>query len=171
MKVTRKPGEPITMEFIRAKSHEDGDCLIWDGGKGSDVPYMRVPNKRALIPVRRWIAINHLGLKVDGLLASNKCGNPHCVDPAHIKMMTRKQLQQFTTSRTKYQQNPARNYKLALAARARSPHSPELIEKIRNMEGTSKGIARELGINFSVVTEIRMGRSYKAYTNNPWAGL
>lgn len=171
MKVIRKPGEPVTMDLIRAKSEEDGDCLIWKGSFGSDVPYLRVPMSRSLVPVRRWIAQNVLGLKVNGLLASNKCGNPRCVDPAHIQMMTRAQLQKFTSDRTKYQQNPARNYKLALAARARSPHSPELIEKIRGMEGSSKSIARELGINFSVVTEIRMGRSYKSYTNNPWAGL
>lgn len=171
MKVIRKPGEPVTMDLIRAKSHEDGDCLIWGGGNGSDVPYLRVPGQKSLMPVRRWIAKNILEVKVDGLLASNKCGNPHCVDPAHIQMMTRAQLQQITSDRTKYQQNPARNYKLAMAARARSPHSPELIEKIRGMEGTCKGIARELGINFSVVTKVRMGRSYKSYTNNPWAGL
>ena len=171
MKVIRKQGEPITMEFIRAKSKEDADCLIWQGSMASDVPYLRIPMERRLSPVRRWIAENILGLKVKGLLATNKCGNPRCVDPAHIQMMTRAQLQKFTSDRTKYQQNPVRNQKLALAARARSPHSLELIEKIRVMDGTCKGIARELGIHFSVVTEVRMGRSYKEYKNNPWAGL
>lgn len=171
MKVRRKPGQPVTMDLIRAQCHEDCDCLIWDGGKGSGVPYMRVPGQSSLIPVRRWIAIHHLGLNVGGLLASNKCENPNCVDPSHIIMRDRSQLGKAAANRTKYHKNPVRNQKLALAARARSPHPPELIEKIRDMEGSCKAIARELGINFSVVTELKMGRSYKTYTNNPWAGL
>jgi DNA invertase Pin-like site-specific DNA recombinase len=124
-----------------------------------------------MVPVRRWIARNVLGLKVDGLLASTKCGNPLCVEPSHIEMKTRAKLQKDTSDRLQYQQNPVRNYKLALAARARSPHSPELIEKIRNMEGTHKGIARELGISFDVVNRVKNGTGYKTYTNNPWAGL
>ncbi len=173
MKVRRADNAPVTMEFIRAKSHEDGDCLIWDGAKGTSnvggVPYISV--NRKLIPVRRWIAQNILQAKIDGLIASTKCGNPLCIDPAHIAMKTRKELTTDAAKRTQYHKNPARNYKLALAARARSPHSPELIERIRNMEGTHKGIARELGINFTAVNRIKNGTGYKEYKNNPWAGL
>lgn len=161
------------MDLIRAKSHEDCDCLIWDGAMStsgkSKLPFINVNRKPT--PVRRWIAENVLGLKTEGLLASNKCGNSLCVDPDHVQMMTRAQLQKFTTKKTKFQQNPTRNYKLAMAARARSPHSTELIEKIREMEGTCKGIARDLGVNFHVVYRVKSGAYYKSYTNNPWAGL
>jgi hypothetical protein len=171
MKVTRKNGDPITMDLIRAKSHEDGDCLIWDGGKGAGVPYIRQPGLKNLVPVRRWIAINVLGLKTDKLMASTLCGNPSCVDPNHVVMKSRSRLVADSAARTQYHKNPVRNLKLALAARARSPHSPELIERIRNMEGTHKGIARELGINFDIVNRIKNGTGYKEYKNNPWAGL
>lgn len=173
MKVRRKPGEPITMEFIRSKSHEDGDCLIWDGAKGtskvSGVPYIN--DNKKLMPVRRWIAANVLNLKTDGLLASTSCGNPLCVEPSHVAMKNRKTLTKDAAKRTQYHKNPVRNQKLAMAARERSPHPLELIEKIRNMEGTHRGIARELGINFDVVNRIRSGKGYKQYKNNPWAGL
>jgi len=173
MKVRRKPGEPVTMKFIESRSHEDGDCLIWDGAKGSSktegVPY--VNDNRKLIPVRRWIALNVLKLKIDGLLASTSCGNPLCVEPSHLKIKSRKMLTTDAAMRTQYHKNPARNYKLALAARKRSPHSPELIEKIRNMDGTHRAISRELGINFDVVNRIKNGTGYKEYKNNPWAGL
>ena len=173
MKVRRADHAPVTMEFIRAKSHEDGDCLIWDGANGASkvggVPYINI--NRKLTPVRRWIAENILKVQIEGLIASTKCGNPLCVDPAHVAMKTRKMLVTDAAKRTQYHKNPARNYKLALAARARSPHSPELIEKIRNMEGTHRGIANELGINFDVVNRIKNGTGYKEYKNNPWAGL
>jgi hypothetical protein len=124
MKVTRKNGDPITMDLIRAKSHEDGDCLIWDGGKGAGVPYIRQPGLKNLVPVRRWIAINVLGLKTDKLMASTLCGNPSCVDPNHVAMKSRSRLIADAAARTQYHKNPVRNLKLALAARAASSMFP-----------------------------------------------
>lgn len=173
MKVRRANNAPVTMEFIRAKSHEDGDCLIWDGATGASkiggVPYINI--NRKLSPVRRWIAENVLEIEIKGLIASTKCGNPLCVEPSHVAMKTRKELMTDAAKRTQYHKNPARNYKLALAARARSPHSPETIERIREMDGSIRSICRELGVGFDVVQRVKNGTGYKEYKNNPWAGL
>ena len=170
----RRPDRaPVTMDLIRAKCIEDGDCLVWQGGRSTrtntGIPYMNSNGKS--VPVRRWIAENVLNLQVDGKMASNICANPACVAPEHVAMKTRTKLQKDTIARTLYHLNPVRNAKLAKAARERSPHSPEMVEKIRAAEGSHKAIARELGVSFSMVNSIKNGQSYRDYTNNPWAGL
>jgi hypothetical protein len=173
-KTPRRPDRaPVTMDIIRSKCIEDGDCLVWQAGKSSaeasGIPYMKAEGKT--VPVRRWIAENVLKLQVKGKLASTSCANSACVEPEHIAMKTRTKLQKDTVNRTLYHLNPVRNAKLAKAARARSPHPPEMVEKIRAAEGSHKAIARELGVSFDMVNRIKNGQSHRSYTNNPWAGL
>lgn len=144
----RPDGAPVTMDLIRSKCIEDGDCLVWQAGKSTTtntgIPYMKADGK--IVPVRRWIAENILKLPIKGKLASNICANPACVAPEHVAMKTRVKLQKDTVARTLYHLNPVRNAKLAKAARDRSPHPPEMVEKIRAAEGSHKAIARELGV-------------------------
>jgi hypothetical protein len=164
----REDYAPITLDLILAKSIEEGDCWIWQGGCGHGTPHIS-ENRRA-VPVRRWIAQHHLAKNVAGMLATNSCGNPLCVSPDHVLVVTRARLQQLTVDRLRYHLNPARNAKLSAAARARSKFSPELIEQIRHAEGPQRAIARAFGVSFDTVNKIKAGKTYKTY-GSPWQGL
>jgi hypothetical protein len=170
MQPRRQNRAPITMELVREKCIEDGDCLIWQAAKSpSGAPYMKVHGYGSM-PVRRWIAGNVLGLQIDGRMASTICGNSACVEPEHVEMKTRSKMQRDAVKRTQYHLNPVRNQKLYKAAAARSPYSKETVEKIRAAEGSQRSIARDFGVSFAMVNRIKNGQSHRNYSS-PWAGL
>jgi hypothetical protein len=161
-------GSVHTMETITERCEEEGECLIWQAGKSHGTPALRHDGR--IMQVRRYIFEVLQGKTVPkGMLISFTCDNIDCVHPEHIRMFTRKQLQARTTKRTQYGANPARSLRLAKAAQARSSITWDQVREIRAMDGTARGIARELGLAFSSVNCIRNHRTWKE--NSPFAGL
>jgi hypothetical protein len=103
------------------------------------------------------------------MLISFTCDNIDCVHPKHIRMFTRKQLQAITAERTQYGSDPVRSLRLAKAAQAKSSLTWDQVREIRAMDGTDRGIAREIGLAFSSINCIRNHRTWKE--NSPFAGL
>jgi hypothetical protein len=157
-----------TLELIEAKSHWDGDCLIWGGGVAHNAPYMSV-NKKST-PVRRWIAENLQGKKTKGLFVTFTCDCNLCVNPDHVVVVTRAKMQKMHADRLQYASNPVRRAKLAKAARARFNTSEEDVEKARNDPRSIRVVAAELGRSFDFVQKIRSGETWKTY-GNPFSGL
>ena len=83
--------------------------------------------------------------------------------------MTRSELVKRAADRTMYHLRPDRNTKLAMAARSRSPHSEELVDQVRNAEGSYQQIADRMGLNKAFVGDIRSGSHRKPAT--PFTGL
>ena len=162
-------GSRHTMETIAARCIEEGDCLLWQGAISKpSKPVMQTGRK--LIPVRRYIFTELLGKKVKpGHLVSFTCDNDLCVHEGHIDQMTRSELVKRAADRTMYHLRPDRNTKLAMAARSRSPHSEELVDQVRNAEGSYQQIADRMGLNKAFVGDIRSGRHRKPAT--PFTGL
>lgn len=164
----RKDNQAPTMELIEAKSHWDGDCLVWDGGVAHNAPYMAVQKKST--PVRRWIAENIQGKKTKGMFVTFTCHCNMCVNPDHIAVMTRAKLQKLHADRLQYATNPVRCAKLSKAARARFKTTEEDVEKARNDPRSIRVVAAEIGRSFDFVQKIRSGETWKKY-DNPFAGL
>lgn len=161
-------GAVHTMETITERCEEEGECLIWQAGKSHGTPALRHGDRT--VQVRRYIFEVLQGKKVPkGMLISFCCDNIDCVHPEHIRMFTRKQLQARTVKRTQYGANPVRSLRLAKAAQARSDMTWDRVREIRAMDGTDKGIARELELPFSVVNSIRKHRTWKEAS--PFAAL
>jgi hypothetical protein len=161
-------GQAHTLETIYARSIEEGECWIWQGTMCKTAPVLR--HGRKIYPVRRYIAELLQGKRTAGLFAHMCCGNLNCVAPDHIRLYTRKQLQQSTAARTGYGSNPARVAKLKRSAEHRYQRAQEQIDAIRNAEGSMRQIARDTGVCFDVVRRIRNGETYQP-ANNPWMGL
>jgi hypothetical protein len=155
------------LDSIKAKCEIVGDCWHWQGGRSGKTPALRHGDKT--VNARRYIFTELLERKLaPGRMVTMSCGNLDCVAPDHLKQATRQQLQRATAERTKYGADRVRSAKISKAKRARSPYPDELVEQVRAMEGSAKGIARELGLCASTVNEWRKQRSP---INNPWAGL
>ena len=159
----------ILIARIRAKSQEDGDCLIWHGAMAGGVtPVIQFEGK--VQNVRRALAIQ-LGLDVDKKTATNSCDNRRCVCPDHIKVMTRKALQVRSAKALKGSaQNVIRGMRISAARRPTAKHTAELAQQIREADGPQRAIAARFGVSHHVVWSIRTHRTWKNY-NNPYAQL
>jgi hypothetical protein len=163
-----KGSSAYTLDMIKAKCDVVGGCWHWQAGKSGKAPALRHGDRT--ISVRRYIFTELLGkTQAKGRLVTMSCGHLDCVSPDHLIQHTRKQLQAAAAKRTQYGADPVRNAKIAAAKRRHSPYSDEFVEQVRNMEGTSKGIARELGLQFSTVNGWRNGEVRRPV--NPFAGL
>lgn len=157
-------------QYLRERSDEVGDCWEWNRAvqTSSGCPVMRYEGKAQA--VRRVIAVE-LGMALDGRLAAVKCANAKCVNPAHVVVLTRKQLQQRTAKLTHLHANPARCRKLAAKARQTGKLTEEQVAEIRAIEGMKqRDIAALYGVTQATVSAIRRGVKWKDY-GNPWLGL
>lgn len=163
-----QPGQVRTLDTIRERIVEEGDCWLWQAGKSHGTPALRHDGR--VIQVRRFIVEVLQGRTVPGgRMVSMACDNIDCVNPAHIAIYTRKQLQQRTAARTQYGSDPARNLKIARTKQQASSLDWAKVREIRAMEGSIRQVARELGMNFDTVRLIRQGITWKEAS--PFAGL
>ena len=156
------------MDKMMARAVRSGRCLEWAGPMSKGIPVYRVTGFRELIAVRRLVLLE-LGPIEPGKLASTTCGNPLCVGRAHVRPMTRAQVQRVTASKNGYHKSPVRSAKIAAKAKARRILSEEQAAMVRTDPRPLRAVAKELGVNFSVVQGIRSGKTYR--DGNPWGGL
>ena len=157
------------IDQVRKHVEEVGDCWEWTGalqpcGSTPTINY----NGRAGA-VRRFLAIE-AGMAVKGKVVTSKCGNPLCVCPEHVQVVTRRTLQQRIAKERRYQTNPVRLKKLSERARANSKLNLELVQQIREAEGKQRDIAKRFGISQPTVSVIKRGVTWRDYTN-PFAQL
>jgi DNA-binding CsgD family transcriptional regulator len=158
------------LEYLRARSDEVGQCWEWTGALQGPrgAPVMR--HDGVAQPVRRVIA-EQLGLPVRSRMATVRCCNNLCVNPAHVVVLTRKQLQQRTAKVTQLHADPLRCRKLAQTARRTAKLTEAQVIEIRSLDGlTQRQIAAQYGVSQSTVSAIRRGVKWKDYSN-PWLQL
>lgn len=142
--------------------------MIWTGPIDGRVPVARVPGYRDLFAVRRLMLLEY-GPIQPGTLATATCGNPLCVNPAHVRGVTRKKLAQVTAKHNLYHQNPVRNARIS--AKARKKFTPEQALQILSDPRPQRAIADDWGVAQSTIGDIKMGRTYQFGVGNPFAGL
>lgn len=162
-------GARHTLATIAERCVEVGDCLLWRGAISTPAkPVLQDGDK--LVPVRRYIFTKLLGKKIKPRhLVSFTCDEELCVHQDHIGQMTRSELLLKAAQRTQYHRQPDRTAKLQSAARARSPHSANLVEQVRNEDGSYAQIAARLNLKKSFVADVRSHRQWKPTT--PFTGL
>lgn len=167
--VTHRPkGKPVTLDIIQARCDEVGDCWIWRGALSHGIQPAISINRRST-NVRRFVA-DLLGRQTKGLYVTACCGEPLCVAPDHLRVVTRSQLNTMAAERTGYGKNIARAAKLAQASRRRARLSPELVQMIRESDLSDAQLAKQLGVAKSTVNNARRGDTWLDYTN-PFAQL
>jgi len=161
---------PKFITRLRKRSEEVGDCWEWTGAMQTTTgtPVMNYEGQAQ--PVRRAIALE-LGLPLQGKLATCKCINMRCVNPEHVTVVTRAQLQKRTAKANNLNLNQARCRKLAQSARRNSKLTEAKVAEIRAIDGmTQRDIAALYGITQATVSAIRRGVKWKDYSN-PWLQL
>lgn len=164
----RKKGAPVTMDTIRDRCDEVGDCWIWRGAVShGTAPAINIDGKST--SVRRFVA-GLLGRQTNSRYITACCGEPLCVSPDHLRAVTRSQLNILTAKRTGYGQSLARAAKIAQARRRHARLSPELVQMIRESDLSDAQLATQLGVARSTVNDVRRGDTWRDY-HNPWTQL
>lgn len=148
---------------------EVGECWEWQGALQSNAPVPTMNFNGKVGPVRRHIA-EHLGMPVEGKLATCNCGNALCVNPEHVVLVTRKKLQQRIAKEIRHAVNPVRMKKLSDRARAQGKLTLEQAQAIRDAVGKQRDIAAQFSVTQATVSAIKRGRTWRDYTN-PFAQL
>lgn len=162
-----KPIAVQTIESMLARTEEDGECLVWTGYIGNNVP--QVSHGGKVVAVRRLLLELHGRVLKPGDHASPSCCNPSCVNPEHIVQRTAAQHSKVMHKAPRNQLT--RGSKIATFARAtRSKLDIDKARAIRSSDESGPVLAERYGVNKSVIARIRNNIAWKDYSS-PFAGL
>ena len=91
------PTAEAVWAYIRERSRQQGECLLWQRAVTAGMPTAHLPETRGTgtTNLRRWALEQTLGREIEkGNVATFTCGNERCLNPAHLAEWTRQQLQQ-----------------------------------------------------------------------------
>jgi hypothetical protein len=162
----RKPYEQ-TLEGLKARCDEVGDCWIWKGahdGKGRPI----CVHKGKRISPRRLARQLTDGREVQSnLVVGCKCGDIKCISPLCSMTTTIQKVHKLAAQRGVYQ-NAARDRRMVLTKRAASRYSDK-VETVK-AAASAKEAAKQTGMSISHAKAIRAGRAWRDFSN-PFAGL
>lgn len=154
---------------IKSRCDEVGDCWIWKQGcSDSGMPQMTVKNKT--MTVRRLVYAEVHGGIPEGKRVSPKCGHKKCVSPECLEAVTHKHAHQNAARRGAHS-SMGKIVRTALAMRARSHITEEVVQRIREFEGPIRLICAETGVSQSHAKNIRRGTARRDFIASPFAGL
>ena len=162
------------LKRVYAKCIEDGDCMNWTGAVQSKCrsPCMRpMGSKSHCVSLRRMMIEVATGKQPDkSKVATYMCGNSRCVRLEHLRLITRKTLQERNDSRLNLMQRLRKSQRISEKARARAKLTLELAQEIVAAEGSQRELALKYGVSQSTVGTIRRGETWRDLTN-PFARL
>ena len=162
-----RPRVVQTVELLRARCNEVGECLEWTGYMTNNVP--QVTHMGHMVPVRR-LMLELSGRPVrDGAFVGCDCGNKSCVNPEHAVIRTPTQHLQKMANIGAYNE-AARLAKLMMHARKRSKLTVDAVRDIRLSSDSSNEVAKQYGVSRQTISRIRSGDAWKE-TSSPFAGL
>ena len=156
-----------TIESLKARTIEEGDCWNWTGYLGNKVPAVSHDGK--MTSVRRLFR-DLMGNPVKaGWFVLPNCGNNICVNPEHSKLLSPKQFTQHMGKRAGG--SLTRKMKIqAFKQRTVGKLTWEQADEIRLSSEPSRQAAQKYGVDKSLICRIRAGKSWIRY-NSPFAGL
>lgn len=157
-----------TVESLRARCVEEGECWIWQGasdghGKPSTKHNGRTANPRRV--VRELVDRKPLP---PGVQVVPACHNSMCISPACCVKTDHRGRARIANERGAFS-NPAKNRLGAMTKRAKSWITDEMVALIRAARNGPEA-AHETGVSLSHCKAIRRGIARKDYSS-PWASM
>ena len=158
----------ITIQEIKARTDEVGDCWIWQKCTSSGYPQIKVAGCACKL-VRRIV------VALDGRPAEPRqpvittCGEQKCVNPAHLRSSTISAVGKRAAAAGGWK-GKARGSKIAAKKRATGKLTMEIAREIRMSVESGPVLSARYGVDKSLVNRIKRGHAWKDYTN-PFGGL
>lgn len=156
------------IEFVQLRCVEVGECWEWATPvtiEGKRFPSMRLDGK--VTNARRYAYEQARGPIKPGMVLSQNCGNPYCINPAHhVQVTKRAALQRAGKQGRMSQVSPTR----IASVRARGKLSMEIAQEMRNSDEHPLVLAERYGVHKSTVYYVRRGKLWRDHSS-PFAGL
>lgn len=160
----------VTLKDIKSRTVEEGACWIWQRGLTNGQPQMKVQGRDCKL-VRR-IVLQLVGrAPAPGQPVLVTCENPLCVFHQHLKPSTAGEISQQKAARGAWR-GIARAAKISATKRAvgQSKVSDAEVQALRTSSESGPAAAARLGVNRSLISQIRRGVARKDYSS-PFIGL
>lgn len=168
----------LTVEAVKARCTIDPamHCWIWQGAKGSKDGNPRIytfdheiGDKRTMSgPKAMWNIAHQEAPPKWKPLVYRCCGNPLCLNPAHLRTAKDKAEIGLHIRRSGQRVGNATearraNQRLAMAASGITPTSPDVVRAIRAADKsvTGEALAAKFSMSRTAVSRIRRGQSHK----------
>ena len=141
-----------TLDDIKDRCRIEDECWIWKGATiAGRIPTLWSPELQRTMSGGRGLFVAQYGVEPDKkLVYYNTCGNVMCMNPAHRKLGTRKQMAKLHTKKAA----AVTVVKQTLKRRARSSMTWERVEAIR-AEKTTQEAALKHGVTAQHASKIR----------------
>lgn len=159
-----------TIESLKARTIEEGDCWLWQGYSVNGTPQVCEDGK--MVPTRRVMTrLAGKTLKPGLHYFVPTCGNDACVNPEHtVQRSPRTHMGVMGKMASVGAVKTLRVAKAAEARRKSSKLGIDAANAIRQAEGTYLEIAERFGCHKSMVGRIRRGEQWKDHAN-PFGAL
>jgi hypothetical protein len=164
-----KPKTTHTVESLLARCEEEGECFLWKGYSTNNTPMVHQDGK--MVSVRRLL-IDMEGREFKGKYTGSSCGNPMCINPAHIVQRTVKAHITRMAKKSAEPEAKLRRINAMLVWRRQNPLKLDMdrARLIRDDERTPVEIALDFGISKSMVCRIKRGEQWRDLSN-PFSAL
>ena len=160
----------ISIQDIKDRTEEVGECWIWQQGTSNGLPQMKVKGCACKLVRRIVVAIDGRPAE-PGQPVAVTCGEKLCVNPKHLKPSTTRAVAKAAARKGAWK-GQVRCAKIAAAKRAGAnvKLTAEMVQIIRSSDEPGPALAKKLGVDRALIPRVRAGKAWKDYSN-PFAGL
>lgn len=163
-----------TIESLKARTIEEGDCWLWQGYKANGTPQVSHPRpgfKSKMYSVRRLMRDLVTGKQTPDGHYVTRCDNPDCVNPEHVLFRSDEQHMQ-RIGRGSAMGNITKSMKLRKfrISIGHTKLSEQIAQEIRLSNETCAALGQRYGVDKSLVSKVRRGTAWRVLAN-PFAGL
>ena len=156
------------LEVIRARTVEEGDCLLWLGGcsrgQGSSRPQPALWLDGQTKPLRRLAYVAYGKELFAHWRVSTMCGNDKCLCEEHLRRKS------HSESLMGHHKSPVTIARIAAAKQAASALDWDKIREIRSSDMHQNDIAVVMGVHPDTIGKIRTHQTWRE-TSTPFSGL
>lgn len=146
-----------TLQALLANTTQQGDCLLWNGGK-SKPGYGQVRVGSRIVGVHRLVVELKRGAIPKGMVILHACDNRACINPAHLQGNSQK-----ANVHDMWDKGRAHNQCVTLeqAAEIRRRYKPH------DKANGARPLGREFGVSHRAIGQIVHGKSYGRGERDP----
>jgi hypothetical protein len=166
-----KPRAVHTLESLKARVIEEGECWLWQGYIQNNTPQIShyIDGKKTMVSVRKLMRELETGRQQPKGHYSNTCGECSCVNPDHTiwrsDHMHMRSMGRGRSSVTKAAK--LREYRVSTG---QVKLSESKAQEIRLSDDSGPVLAERYGVSRGLINRIKRGRAWRVLSS-PFAGL